>query len=91
MTNTEKRRPAHEIRLGGVKAAIWKNQSAKSGTWYSVTLARLYKQGDTWKRSDSFGPSELPLVSNVADMAAQWIHAMPQQANGVDHAEPSVI
>ena len=92
-TTTEKRRPSHEIRLGGVKAAIWKNQSAKAGTWYSVTFARLYKQGDAWKRSDSFGPSELPLVRNVAEMADQWIQAMSvsQQNNGIDQSEPSVI
>jgi hypothetical protein len=92
-TTTDKRRPTHEIRLGGVKAAIWKNQSAKAGTWYSVTFARLYKQGDSWKRSDSFGPSELPLVTQVAEMATQWIQAMPSplQSNGMDHAEPSAI
>ena len=72
----EKRRPIHEIRLGGVKAAIWNNHSDKTGTWYSVTFARLYKQGNSWKRSESFGPSELPLVSKVADQATQWIQAL---------------
>ena len=36
---TEKRKPVHELRLGGVKAAIWENQSVKTGTWYSVTVA----------------------------------------------------
>ena len=70
---TEKRKPIHELRLGSVKAAIWQNQSEKTGTWYSVTINRLYKQGDAWKRSDSFGPSELPLVSKIADLSTQWI------------------
>jgi hypothetical protein len=70
---TEKRKPIHELRLGGVKAAIWENQSAKTGTWYSVTFVRLYKQGESWKRSESFGSSELPLISKIADMATQWI------------------
>jgi hypothetical protein len=93
-TNTsDKRRPAHEIRLGGVKAAIWKNQGGKAGTWYSVTLSRLYKQGDSWKRSDSFGPSELPLVQKVAEMSGEWISGMlnSQQANGIDQAEQRSI
>lgn len=78
--DNQKRRPAHEIRLGGVKAAVWKNHSDKTGTWYSVTIARLYKQGNSWKSSDSFGPSELPLVSKVADQATQWIQALDHAA-----------
>ncbi len=71
--NTEKRKPSHELRLGSIKAAIWKNQSEKSGIWYSVTINRLYKKGDSWKRSDSFGPNDLPLVSKIVDMASHWI------------------
>jgi hypothetical protein len=83
---TETHRPIEEIRLGGVKAAIWKNQSEKAGTWFSVTLSRTYKQGDSWKQSDSFGPSELPLVINVAERAAGWIEERlrSQQGSYVD-------
>jgi hypothetical protein len=85
MNMTEKRKPIHEIRIGGVKAAIWANQSEKTGVWHSVTLCRLYKQGESWKRSESFGPSELPLVSKIADMAVQWI-----QSNGHRPLSPEV-
>lgn len=76
----EKRKPIHELRLGSVKAAIWENKSEKTGTWYSVTLNRLYKQGESWKRSDSFGPNELPLVSKIADMATLWIQTAEPKA-----------
>jgi hypothetical protein len=68
----EKNRPTHEIRFGAVKAAIWANQT-DSGTFYNVTITRLYKDGDDWKFSDSFRRDDLPLVAKVADKAFEWI------------------
>jgi hypothetical protein len=47
-------RPVHEIRFGHVKAAIWANES-DGYVRHNVTLQRLYKDGDDWKTSQSFG------------------------------------
>ena len=47
-------KPVHEIRLGAIKATIWANETSV-GTRHSVNVSRLYKDGDEWKRSDSFG------------------------------------
>jgi len=47
MTKQQPVQPVHEIRLGPVKAAIWKNQS-ESGTRFNVSVTRLYKDGDHW-------------------------------------------
>jgi len=89
----EKRKPKHELRLGSVKAAIWENRSEKTGTWYSVTLSRLYKQGDSWKRSESFGASDLPLVSKVVELAMAWIQTGGNRSASteVDVANVSVV
>ncbi len=67
-----KQQPVHEIRFGAVKAAIWENATA-NGTRFSVTVSRLYKDGDEWKRSESFGRDDLPLLTKVADLAHTWI------------------
>lgn len=67
-----KNTPAHEIRLGAIKATIWENDSA-SGIRHNVTLARIYKDGNEWKRSDCFGRDDLPLVAKVVDLAHSWI------------------
>ena len=67
-----KTKPVHEIRLGRVKAAIWANDT-EQGIRHNVTIARLYKEGDDWKTSHSFGRDELPLVQKVADLAHSWI------------------
>ena len=42
-------RPVHEIRLGRIKAAIWENDT-KNGTYHNVSISRIYKDGDQWKR-----------------------------------------
>lgn len=73
-----KTRPVHEIRLGRIRAAIWENDT-QNGTRHNVTLSRLYKDGDAWRDSSSFGRDDLPLVAKVADLAHSWIFA---QASG---------
>lgn len=70
-------KPVHEIRLGTIKAAIWENDT-QSGVRHNVTLSRLYKDGDDWKSSESFGRDDLPLVGKVADMAHTWIFTQGQ-------------
>ena len=84
----DKQRPAHEIRLGRIKATIWANQN-DNGTWYNVTLSRNYKDGDEWKSSASFGRDELLTVAKAADMANTWIHGQSQgpPTNGSDGGE----
>ena len=72
-----KQRPAHEIRLGRIKATIWANQG-DNGPWFNVTLSRNYKDGDEWKSSTSFGRDELLTVAKAADLANSWIHSQSQ-------------
>ena len=66
------KKPVHEIRLGRIKAAIWENDT-QNGTRYNVTFTRLYKDGDQWKDSPSYGRDDLPLLAKVADQVHSWI------------------
>ena len=68
--NTNK--PAHEVRLGNIRATIWPNQKDQK-TWYAVTLARRYRQGTEWKDASSFNHDDLPVVVQAAQMAYSWI------------------
>jgi hypothetical protein len=66
-------KPIHEIRLGTVKAAIWRDQAGES-IRHNVTFSRLYKKGEEkWKSSDSFGRDDLPKLALVAQKAYEWI------------------
>ena len=76
----------HEVRLGRIKAAIWENDT-QNGTRHNVTFTRLYKDGDQWKDSTSFGRDDLPLVAKVADMAHTWIFHQAQEQNGSRNQE----
>lgn len=76
-----KQKPVHEVRMGRIKAAIWANES-ENGTRHNVTITRLYKDGDDWKTSTSFGRDELHLVAKVADLAESWIYLHAQENNG---------
>ena len=80
-----KDKPAHEIRLGAIKAAIWKNDTS-NGVRYNVTFSRLYKdkEEDQWRSTDSFGRDDLLLVAKVANEANSFIF---QQSQGRD-ADP---
>lgn len=65
-------RPVNEIRMGRIRAAIWENQTT-NGTRFNVTVSRLYKDGENWKDSTSFGHDDLPIVAKVVDLCHTWI------------------
>ena len=78
-----KDKPTHEVRIGAIKAAIWKNDTA-SGVRYNVTLSRIYKdkEDDQWKSTDSFGRDDLLVLAKVADTAHTWIFQQTQDKDG---------
>ena len=76
-------RPVHEIRLGRVKAAIWRNQS-EYGARHNATFSRIFKTEAGWEASSSFGRDDLPLVEKVAAMAHLWIYEHSEK----DSSEP---
>ena len=86
MSRTEtKARPVHEVRLGRIRAAIWANET-QNGTRHNVTVSRIYKDGEDWKDSTSFGRDDLPLLVKVADRCHSWIFANGNGANGNGNA-----
>jgi|1048.fasta_scaffold61360_1 hypothetical protein len=76
-----KNNPPKEVRMGSIKATIWKNDT-EAGTRHNVTFSRLYRDGANWKSTESFGRDDLLLLAKVADEAHSWICA--QQAPSQD-------
>ncbi len=70
-------KPVHNIRIGAVKAAIWKNIH-ENITRHNVTVSRIYKDGAEWKSTESFGRDDLPLLIKVLDQAHTWIFSAQQ-------------
>ena len=81
-------KPIDEVRISRVKATIWKNgtedaphssRDAPAYVAYNVTFSRLYKDGDQWKSTQSFGRNDLLTLAKVADLAHTRIYSLPQE------------
>jgi hypothetical protein len=86
MTNE---RPIHEIKLGRVKVSIWTN-CTEAGFRFNVTACRIYKDGDQWKTSESFGRDEIPLICKALDMAHTWILTEGVTYSDASHRSPVI-
>jgi hypothetical protein len=72
-------KPVEEVRIGSVKAAIWKYEG-ESGPRFNVTFQRLYRDGENgWRSTDSFGRDDLLVLAKVADQTHGRIVALTQQ------------
>ena len=67
------RKPIYEIRRGLIKVRVWQKRT-RSGLRFTVTLSRMFRNGDVWKESTRFGRDDIPLVKLVLDEAHTWIH-----------------
>lgn len=79
-------KPVGEVRIGAIKAAIWKNvvdMGNNGRPMYSVTFQRLYRDADNaWKSAESFGRDDLLVLAKVAERAFDRIHELHQSAPG---------
>ena len=69
-------RPAHIIRYGVIRAAIWKNVVDNGNVprdSYNVTFSRGYNDGKQWRDSASFGVDDLLVMAKAANEAHSWI------------------
>ena len=72
-------KPVDEIRIGRVKATIWKNGTDEQPR-HNVTFSCLYKDGDQWKSTQSFGRNDLLVLAKVADLAHTRLFQLPTEA-----------
>ena len=75
-------RPVDDVRIGRVKATIWRNETEDGKPRYNVALIRLYKDGDSWQSTPSFGRNDLLLVAKVADLAHTRVCELSGKDNG---------
>ena len=86
MAKSKTNQPAREIRIGGIKAVIWLNQT-QNGDRHNVQFQRLYRDDGTWKQTDSFGRDDLLVLAKVADLAHTWIYQQSQQQRSEESSE----
>jgi hypothetical protein len=69
------KKPVHEFRHRNVRATIWRNGMDK-GPMYNVTLSRMYRDGEHWKDSHSFGYDDLMNVAKLLADSHTYISAL---------------
>jgi hypothetical protein len=62
----------HDIQLGHIRAKIWNDSNSLQGK-FEVTLHRVEKNGERTISTDRFEIDDLPVLSEVLDMAHLWI------------------
>lgn len=70
----DSRRPVWERRMGRITCSVWSQQNDQGKTWYSVSISRIYREDNSWKRSNSYGLNDLPLITRLSEMAMDWIY-----------------
>ena len=94
MQNEEtKRKPDHEVRLGSIKASVWRSEG-KYGPRYStcvcVGCTRARRTTRSGCGSEYFDRHDLLVVGKVLDLAHSWIcEHMMMEKNGADTGEPN--
>ena len=70
-------KPVKKYRAGQITATIWEQQAKdKQGnefTTHSIKVVKSYKDGDEWKETTSYNPSELVRVEAVTKKALEFV------------------
>ena len=71
-TSTQK--PVAEVKVGAVSGTIWRNEG-QTGPYYTITVTRFYKdpKTDSWKRTKSLRPKDMPSVGELANQVTEKI------------------
>jgi hypothetical protein len=67
---SENNKPIHQVRIGRIKAGVFDNGDDAPR---KVQFTALYKDGETWKGSQSFTREDLPLLAKVADQGHTYL------------------
>lgn len=76
-------RPVAKFRHGGIELSVWPNQT-DSGTMFNTTISNSYKDDKSgeWKPTNSFSPTDLLVVGELAREAFAKITDLKQQSRG---------
>ena len=84
---TSNTKPVDEVRIGAVKAAIWRNET-DNGSRFNVTFSRSYKDSEgEWKSTHSFRRDDLLVVAKVADQAHSRIFELRREEKAAEKAQ----
>ena len=66
-------KPVFQLRIGLIKVTVRRSRT-RSGLRHTVSVVRLYRNGDVWKQSTRYGRDDIPAVRLALDKAHTWIY-----------------
>lgn len=54
-------KPIYTVKYGAIQFSVWDNKTDK-GSYKTITFSRTYKDGDKFKQTNTFKPTDLPLI-----------------------------
>lgn len=82
-------KPIHRLRIGNIGAAIFENKTQDGKTFYNAQFDRSYREGETWKHTQSYGRDDMLILAKLADQVHSWI-VEKQQVPATDEGEQEV-
>ena len=76
-------KPVSELRIGAVKATVWENEIGGI-TRHNITFSRLYKDGERWNTTQTFGRNDLLVLAKVADQTHSRVFEIQQGGDAQD-------
>ena len=76
-----RRRLVYKIRRGTILVQIWLKRT-RGQQRYSLTVVRLFRNGEEWKQSALFGQDDIPLMRLLLNEAHTWIYQQGHDSNG---------
>lgn len=73
----EIKKPVQKFRSGNVSATIWDKEidvNNKKVTIYTVSIERSYKDGDDWKKTNTYNKNDLIKLKVVLDKATEFLY-----------------
>mgnify|MGYP001286145071 FL=1 len=67
------RKPVYQLRHGLLKVRVWRKRT-RSGIRHTISVIRLFRNGDVWKESTRFGREDIPLIRLLLEKAHTWIY-----------------
>jgi hypothetical protein len=65
--------PIKKIKVGLIEVAVWENSSQDGNKFYSTTLEKNYKDGESWKKTNSLNERDLPKAILALQKAYEFI------------------
>lgn len=71
--DAQSNRPAYSKRIGAVRVAVWRN-STEGRTFFNVNVTRTYRDGETFKESNSLnGLADVACLKEALDHVSAFI------------------